>query len=1270
MARISIGKKQGRYEIRQVLAEGGMGRVYIAFDTVLKREVTLKTVLDVQDKTVLDLFRRESAVLAQMAHPNIVEIFDIGETDEKEPYFVMPLLKGVTLDQLIRSSSPRLTVERSIQMISQACRGLQAAHDQGMIHRDLKPGNLFVLEDDSLKIIDFGVAHLTDQRSATGLKGTLSYMSPEQLQLRKLEPWSDQFSLAIISYETLTRRHPFASAGREDIAQAIIHYSPPPASEINNLIPPAVSQVIHKALAKEPFHRFSNVREYSDCLQKAFRGEMIEIFNPAKIEPRLQRARKAFDSGDLDFAAEITRQLKSESYLSPEIDVLDTQILDSIRTINLNQLLETARRRFQENEYVLALQKLQEILNLDPQNTEANTLKVAIEGKRGSAQIEEWFHLAEQHVENNAYSHARQALEKVLEIRPQDSRAGMLLSEVNRREQEFNRLRSEKQQAYQSALEAYERGDVKSALSKLERVLELDRRAPHITSPEQTPAYQKLYQEVRSKHDELKSMADGARKQISDGNFQAAFAICDEALASNPKDLMFRALRDDAEQGQRQEISAYVANVEREVGKEPDLNRRVTILESAKTKYPNESRFEQSLQQVRSRKGLVDSIIARAHSFEDIGQFTDALGQWESLRDIHPQYPGLDVELERLRRRRADQIKSDAKGGWIAQIDQAIGVHNLVKASGLIGEALREFPGDPELLALEKSTKHFLERQSEAEQKVLQSKELDDAGQTEQALQVLREAFKIDPHSSTTRSALLELLLKRARALLDTDWDQAEPYLKEASDLEPKNALAKSLRTLVEDKKQGAAVATSLLRAREFQGEGRLNDAIAELDKGLAAFPKDSRLLQLRTSLLQSLSTDDRHALRGRDLQELKQLEVESKKHSDIRQLETIFERTRIYAKYQDDPEFRSPLSAIEQRFQSHQTQKQPVDAKLADAPRRPAVAAAKLPTAKNSSPTRNWKLWGIGAAAALVTLLPVAYLIQRTDPAPIAVKMNPVVVTISQPGDSIRVEDSKGSDVSAILQTPGLNPGTYKIKATRKGYRPAELTLNVTADEPAKTVTIPWDRLPTKLFIRHATANSPIEVGNATFQTSPTGDLEQDLQIGVNLVSWKSPTNPAVIFAAEVLVENGKVAIQKWNLKPTFSVLVTRIDAESVAFESFGYYRNILFDGKPYVDQGVLPDVAGKPFVVQYMNKTTLGEFPALGTELSSAIYFDLFPPPAQGRPNVVSKPAQAPIRAEDPPVPQQKRALTPEEIEAARVQSIIDKAAQKLEQKKAPPK
>src|SRR5258707_3765139 len=185
----------------------------------MRREVAVKTIRDSQDKAVLELFKRECAVLASMTHPNIVEIFDIGETEEggaRRPYFVMPLLKGETLQKLIETSSRRLTVERSVQIIGQACRGLQAAHEQGLVHRDLKPSNLFVLSDDSVKIIDFGMAHLINTRSATGLKGTLPYMAPEQIQRKKPPPLVDQFSLASISYVMLARRHPFRASGFYD----------------------------------------------------------------------------------------------------------------------------------------------------------------------------------------------------------------------------------------------------------------------------------------------------------------------------------------------------------------------------------------------------------------------------------------------------------------------------------------------------------------------------------------------------------------------------------------------------------------------------------------------------------------------------------------------------------------------------------------------------------------------------------------------------------------------------------------------------------------------------------------------------------------------------------------------------------------------------------------------------------------------------------------------------------------------------------------------
>ena len=177
-------KIKGRYEARDVIGKGGMGLVYKAYDTVVQREVALKTLRDSPSKMALDLFRKECGVLASMSHPNIVEIFDIGEFTEEgatKPYFVMPLLPGVTLDHLIKTSSQRLTVERSVEIVLQTCRGLHAAHERGLVHRDLKPSNIFVMPDDTVKIIDFGVAHMADTTNTlTVAGGTVSDGAPEQ----------------------------------------------------------------------------------------------------------------------------------------------------------------------------------------------------------------------------------------------------------------------------------------------------------------------------------------------------------------------------------------------------------------------------------------------------------------------------------------------------------------------------------------------------------------------------------------------------------------------------------------------------------------------------------------------------------------------------------------------------------------------------------------------------------------------------------------------------------------------------------------------------------------------------------------------------------------------------------------------------------------------------------------------------------------------------------------------------------------------------------
>src|SRR5262249_22395860 len=203
---------KGRYEIRKVLGHGGMGVVYEAYDKVVKRGDALKTIRDMPSRAALDMFFKECDVLASISHPNIVEIFDIGEFDQvgaAKPYFVMPLLPGHTLEELIHSGSSRLTVQPSIEILCHTCRGLQAAYERGLVHRDLKPSNIFVMDDDSVKIIDFGIAHMADTNSTVGHKGTLLYMAPEQVEMKPPSAASDIFSLGVVAFETLSLRHPF-----------------------------------------------------------------------------------------------------------------------------------------------------------------------------------------------------------------------------------------------------------------------------------------------------------------------------------------------------------------------------------------------------------------------------------------------------------------------------------------------------------------------------------------------------------------------------------------------------------------------------------------------------------------------------------------------------------------------------------------------------------------------------------------------------------------------------------------------------------------------------------------------------------------------------------------------------------------------------------------------------------------------------------------------------------------------------------------------------
>lgn len=843
---------QGRYEIREVIGKGGMGVVYRAWDRVIQREVALKTIRDSPSREALDLFRKECAVLAQVSHPNIIEIFDLGELEAEsggaKPYFVMPLLNGQTLDWVIRHQSDRLTVDRVADIVCQTCRGLQAAHEKGLIHRDVKPSNIFVLNDDSVKIIDFGVAHMADTRSTIGHKGTLLYMSPEQLEMKPLTPLSDLFAVATLCYEALTGRRPFERPGQGETVRAILAESATPVSQLNPGVNSSVSRVIHKAMAKQPRHRFASTREFADSLQKALRNEPLEFLDPSRLTPRVERASRAFEQGDLAFASEILGELEAEGFQSTDIVTLRSEIDQTVRRQRVDQLLKSARTRFAEQEYALALEKLAEITQLDATNEEAAQLRATIEKQQIDQKVAELFTKADQHLENRAWGPARQALERILELNPEEARARQLLADMNRREEDFNRARQEQHSLYTEALTHYRAGELTGAAAKLERILELSRLFPD-ADPETASRLQGFFDQVLAERASLDAAMTEADWRLKAGDFGSVLAILNEYVPRYPGNSRLQRLRQEMIEQGRQMLPAVIAEVDRQLDQEPDLDRRIALLAEAVRRYPGESYLEQKLKLIEERRVLVQGFLAKAQLLEELEQFQDALEQLEALRAVYPEYPNLAYEIHRLGGRRREQLRGRAIDQFRALADAG----EWREAAAVADRFAIDFPNDEEIDSLRQILVDGQRREQQAKELAREGRDLCLAGLVEPGLARLREAYRWNPRSAEVRVALLEHLIEHSRELLASDWRTAEVLAREAVALNPASAAARDALELATDRAAEENIRRIIAEARTLQSQGSLGEALQKVELALMEHPTDLRLVYLRTSLVEAL---------------------------------------------------------------------------------------------------------------------------------------------------------------------------------------------------------------------------------------------------------------------------------------------------------------------------------------------------------------------------------------------------------------------------------
>jgi beta-lactam-binding protein with PASTA domain/predicted Ser/Thr protein kinase len=270
----------GRYRVERELGRGGMAKVFLGTDTVLGRTVAIKLLAPqfAEDDGFVQRFRREAQAAARIGHPHIVSVFDTG-SDDGVHYIVMEYVEGRTLADFL-SGGGRIMPDRAIDIAADVLTALEAAHAQGVIHRDIKPGNIMLSPKGEVKVTDFGIARVTTTAETVAqtaaILGTASYLSPEQAQGQPVDGRSDIYSLGCVLYEMVTGRPPFLGDSPVAVASKQVLEQPLPPSNLNPDVTPELDAVILRSLAKNPANRYQSAEEMRADLDRVKHGLPVE----------------------------------------------------------------------------------------------------------------------------------------------------------------------------------------------------------------------------------------------------------------------------------------------------------------------------------------------------------------------------------------------------------------------------------------------------------------------------------------------------------------------------------------------------------------------------------------------------------------------------------------------------------------------------------------------------------------------------------------------------------------------------------------------------------------------------------------------------------------------------------------------------------------------------------------------------------------------------------------------------------------------------------
>ena len=831
----------GKYQVLEVLGRGGMGVVYRAIDRQLGREVAIKTLTQgvAGDPEMLARFYEEGRKTGRLKHPHIVTVYDLGE-ENGVPFIVMERVEGEPLDILIKREKPLSLMDR-LRIVEEVCSALGYAHANNVIHRDVKPANIFVQPDGKAKLLDFGIARLERRSQEIGLTraghiiGTVPYMAPERLRDKEIDGRSDIFSVGVVLHQLISGQLPFTG---EDyvLMQKIINEPHIPISTLCANCPPGLEAIVDRALAKSVDDRYQTAEEMAADL-----AAVIEELSEEQVVQLLPEARRLVDAEDYTRARMVLQQvLKVQSKHTAARELLSEiqrRILQKQREERREQLSIQAEESLRKKEFDLALAFVKEGLELEPNSSLLLDLRTRIQQeKRRQEQVQDLLRRAENARRHGDYKAAVAAAREALEADTANSKI-VALCNVLASEAEQAQKKVQARLLLDTARRQLEARQFESALERLRQAEELTPTDPELQLL-LGDATVGAEQARRQRH--LAEIEERVNLAVTPEQLASCATAIQEALAAAPADSTLIRLKTQLDRRLKELEERRLVEETFQACRELPARQALDVVRAARQKLPGEERLhslEKMLQgriQQQSTDERRGEYLARARTAMQDEKFVEAVHVLEACEAEKLATPEVLALLEMARSEAAEQARLEIQRTNLEKAQSLVGAGAYDDAIDFLDSALGQ-QDDAVLRLLREQAVSAREGVEEKAQAALASAaRLHRAGQFEDAIQLLRvlpvDVLRYERVQTAlaaledARRASLFRMAGRAYALVDSDVRTAHGMMQRiaaaSSETSTTGALAKAFRGRAEASADRvlsdvARRADGLLRARD-----------------------------------------------------------------------------------------------------------------------------------------------------------------------------------------------------------------------------------------------------------------------------------------------------------------------------------------------------------------------------------------------------------------------------------------------------------------------